>query len=98
MHEQLFWNKATTIDEPVNETVNDAVHEWWKVHEWLLVVTSVYSPALKHWIPGLFLFINGASAEHCKHHFFLLFRSIAFKAQQCKMPVEGHLFVGVKKF
>lgn len=100
MREQLYWNgeenEEITIKDPVNGTVNDAAHGWWINRNWLLMVTSVFCPALQRWVPGLFSFMNGASAEHFKFHFLHLINSIADEALLRGFTVEDQLFVGVR--
>lgn len=87
--------KDGSIDGPVNGTVNDAAHGWWKERTSLLMITSAYSPDLLCWVPGLFSYTNGASAQHFKYHFVGLFQSIAAEAEGRKILVEDHLFSGV---
>lgn len=87
--------KDGSIDGPVNGTVNDAAHGWWKQRTSLLMITSAYSPDLLCWVPGLFSYTNGASAQHFKYHFVGLFQSIAAEAEGRKILVKDHLFSGV---
>jgi hypothetical protein len=44
------------------------------------MITSAYSADLLCWVPGLFSYTNGASAQHFKYHFVGLFQSIAAEA------------------
>ena len=83
------------LDLPINGFVNDAAHGWWKEQNHLLMITSVYSPELACWIPGLMSFTNGASAEHFKWHFLALFESIAEEARCREMTICDELFAGV---
>ena len=83
------------LDLPINGFVNDAAHGWWKERNHLLMITSVYSPELACWIPGVMSFTNGASADHFKWHFLALFESIAEEARWCKMTIDDKLFAGV---
>jgi hypothetical protein len=64
-------------DEPVNGIVSDAAHGWWNTRTSLLVMSSVYSPILHCWVPILFSYTNGASADHYAIHFHALFDSIS---------------------
>jgi len=89
--------KNGSVEGPVNGTVNDAAHGWWKTRTSLLMITSAYSPDLLCWVPGLFSYTNGASAQHFKYHFVGLFQSIAMEAESRKIPVTDHLFAGVGK-
>jgi len=59
------------------------------------MITSVYSPELACWIPGLMSFTNGASADHFKWHFLALFESIAEEAESQIMIIKDDLFAGV---
>lgn len=72
--------KDGNVDGPLNGTVNDAAHGWWKERTSLLMITSAYSADLLCWVPGLFSYTNGASAQHFKYHFVGLFQSIAVEA------------------
>ena len=80
---------------PVNGFVNDAAHGWWHERNSLLVVTSVYCPELMCWVPGLFSYTNGASAEHYKIHFLALMQSIAHEAETRGLEVIDRFFAGV---
>jgi hypothetical protein len=60
------------------------------------MITSVYSPELACWIPGIMSFTNGASAEHFKWHFLALFESIAEEVGWREMTtINDELFAGV---
>lgn len=84
------------LDLPINGYVNDAAHGWWKERNHLLMITSVYSPELACWIPGIMSFTNGASAEHFKWHFLALFESIAEEVGWREMTtINDELFAGV---
>jgi hypothetical protein len=86
------------LDLPINGYVNDAAHGWWKERNHLLMNTSVYSPELTCWIPGIMSFTNGlgASAEHFKWHFLALFESIAEEVGWQEMTtINDELFAGV---
>ena len=83
------------LDQPINGLVNDAAHGWWKERNYLLMITSVYSPELACWIPGLMSFTNGSSADHFKWHFLALFESIAEEAESREMAICDELFAGV---
>ena len=83
------------LDLPINGFVNDAAHGWWKERNHLLMITSVYSPELACWIPGLMSFTNGATADHFKWHFLALFESIAEEVGCQKIIINDELFAGV---
>ena len=83
------------LDESLNGLVSDAAHGWWRQRTSLLVITSAYSPQLLAWAPGVFLYTNGASAEHYKYHFLVLFQSIAHEAQRQGIKVVDKMFAGV---
>ena len=80
---------------PVNGFVNDAAHGWWRERNSLLVVTSVYCPELMCWVPGLFSYTNGASAEHHKIHFLALRQGIAHEAETQALEIIDRFFAGV---
>ena len=83
------------LDLPINGFVNDAAHGWWKERNHLLMITSVYSPELACWIPGLMSFTNGATADHFKWHFHALFESIAEEVGCQNIIINDELFAGV---
>jgi len=83
------------LDSPVNGLVNDAAHGWWKERNSLLMVTSAYSPDLRCWVPGLFSYTNGASANHYTHHFTTLLKTMALEAERRGIEVVDELFAGV---
>jgi len=83
------------VDSSVNGLVNDAAHGWWKEKNSLLMITSVYSPELSCWIPGLMSYTNGASSTHFKRHFLALFEGMAAEAAARAMVVDDELFAGV---
>ncbi|KAF9522542.1 hypothetical protein CPB83DRAFT_917241, partial [Crepidotus variabilis] len=87
-----------TLDEPINGLVNDAAHGFWKERNSLLMITSVYCPELFCWVPGLMSFTNGASTNHFKYHFMVLFERMAFEAEEQDIPVTDELFAGVMDF
>ena len=93
MQSNLF--KEFMLDGPVNSTINDTAHGWWKEHNSLLMITSAYSPLLFHWVPGVISYMNGASAEHFKYHFIAVFQSIACEADERKIPLDDAIFAGV---
>ncbi len=65
----------------VNGLVSDGAHGFWKERNNILIVSSAYSPVLHCWVPVLFTYSNGASAEHFEWHFFALFKSIGARAK-----------------
>jgi len=81
--------------DPVNGLVSDAAHGWWKLSSSLLVISSTYSPLLCCWVPGLFSYMNGASAEHYKCHFVVLFISIASEIKSSDVAVLDQMFAMV---
>ena len=83
------------VDDAVNGLVNDAAHSWWKEANSLLMITSVYSPDLNCWVPGLLSYTNGATANHFAHHFRALFESIATESERRGIEVVDRLFAGV---
>jgi hypothetical protein len=84
------------LDSPVNGLVNDAAHGWWSERNSLLMVTSAYSPDLHCWVPGLFSYTNGASANHYTHHFSTLMNTMALEAERRGVEVADGLFAGVR--
>ncbi|EPQ59873.1 hypothetical protein GLOTRDRAFT_24197, partial [Gloeophyllum trabeum ATCC 11539] len=72
--------REAVLNEPVNGLVSDAAHKFWKDRDSILIVTSTFSEELLRWVPVMFSYSNGQSAEHYKCHFLALFLSIA---KQC---------------
>jgi len=87
--------KDSRMDGPVNGLVNDAAHGWWKERNSLLMITSAYSPTLFRWVPGVFSYTNGASAEHFKYHFISVFQSMAHDAEERGIQLADWMFAGV---
>ncbi|KAF8185384.1 hypothetical protein BJ912DRAFT_852761, partial [Pholiota molesta] len=96
MRQQLF--KENLLEGPINGMVNDGAHGWWRDCGAILMVTSSYCPLLNCWIPGVFSYTNGASAEHFKHHFRAVFQSIAEEAKARSIEVVDRFFAGVMDF
>lgn len=92
MRKQLLKDKALGEN---NGMVNDAAHGWWKDRNALLIITSTYCPELFCWVPGVFSYSNGASAEHYKYHFRAVFKSISQEAKERSIPISDSLFAGV---
>ena len=88
--------KDDFFDQPVNGTVNDAAHGWWKGHNQLLMVTSMFCPEMMMWVPGLISYTDGSTAQHFKHHFYTLFKSVADEAERRGRKVDDTLFIGVR--
>ncbi|KAI0683118.1 hypothetical protein BC835DRAFT_1311235 [Cytidiella melzeri] len=84
--------------DPVEGIVSDAAHGFWREKNHLLIVSSIYSPLLNCWVPGVLSFSNGATAEHYQHHFRALFKSIAQQAEKRNIELQFHHFSGVIDF
>jgi hypothetical protein len=87
--------KDSILEGSVNGLATDAAHGFWLVRNSLLIVTSCYGPDLLCWVPGVFSYSNGASAEHYKIHFLALLQSIAREAEIRKIPITDEMFAGV---
>jgi len=83
------------LESPVNGLVNDAAHGWWREQNSLLMITSAYSSELRCWVPGLFSYTNGATANHYAHHFMALMESMALEAARRGIEVTDDIFAGV---
>ncbi|TFK35257.1 hypothetical protein BDQ12DRAFT_668748 [Crucibulum laeve] len=83
MRSQLI--KDYILDEPVNGLVSDAAHGWWR-------------DELLCWVPGVFSYSNGASAEHYKYHFLAVFYSMASEASDRQFEIFDRMFAGVVDF
>jgi hypothetical protein len=90
--------KERLLEGPINGLVSNAAHGWWKERTSLLVVSSTYCPDLLCWVPGVFSYTNGASAEHFKYHFLGVIQSIAREAELKKHPITDGLFSGVNYY
>jgi len=93
MRSQLIKNDV--LDGPINGLLSDAAHGWWANRKWLLVMTSVYCPDTRCWVPGLMSYSNGATGTHYMHHFLTLIHTIAYEASNRGIEVNDLLFVGV---
>lgn len=82
-------------DEPVNGIVSDAAHGYWREGNSLLIISSTYSPLLNAWVPGVFSYSNGASAQHYALHFFALFMTIDNAAKRRGTDLVDRFFAGV---
>jgi hypothetical protein len=76
---QTPWMRQQSVQfdehsEPVNGFVTDAAHKFFK--DGYLFVNSIYSSVLRCWIPILFSYSNGASAEHYERHHRCLFEQM----------------------
>jgi hypothetical protein len=87
--------KDDILTGALNGLVSDAAHGWWRERTSLLVITSTYCPQISAWVPGIFLYTNGASAEHYKYHFLALFQSMAREAETRQLEVVDRMFAGV---
>jgi hypothetical protein len=87
--------KNGILEGPVNGLISDAAHGFWLNRNSILIVTSSHSPQLFCWVPTIFTYSNGSSAEHYKLHFLALFQSIAHEAEREHVSVTDELFAGV---
>jgi len=87
--------KNGVLEGPVNGLLSDAAHGFWSDRNALLIITSCHSPLLFCWVPGIFSYSNGSSAEHYKLHFLALFQSIAREAGNRGVEVKDDMFAGV---
>ncbi|KAL0575318.1 hypothetical protein V5O48_006647 [Marasmius crinis-equi] len=56
--------------------VSDAAQKWFADRSSCLITTSVYSPDIQRWVPGIYSYANGETAIHYEYHFLALMRSI----------------------
>lgn len=87
--------KEGVLDGPVNGLVSDATHSFFKDREAKLVISSIYSPDLACWVPGIFSYTNGLTIQHYKYHFAALFQSIANEARLRSIEITDEMFAGV---
>jgi hypothetical protein len=87
--------KNGILEGPVNGLISDAAHGFWQNRTSILIVTSCHSPHLFCWVPVIFTYSNGSSAEHYKLHFLALLQSVAHEAEKEKVVVTDELFAGV---
>lgn len=88
--------KPTRLEGPVNGQVSDAAHGWWRERTSLLVISSCYCPELLCWVPGIFSYTNGASAEHYTYHFLALFQSIDRECLARGIELTDEMLAGVR--
>ncbi|KAJ3897067.1 hypothetical protein F5879DRAFT_780036, partial [Lentinula edodes] len=84
--------------EPVNGIVSDAAHGFWRERNSLLITSSIYEAELHCWVPGLFSYSDGASAEHYMHHFLVLMLSIAHECEANDTIIADRHFAGIIDF
>ncbi|KAF9006826.1 hypothetical protein BDZ89DRAFT_893388, partial [Hymenopellis radicata] len=96
MRKQLV--KELIETEAVNGLVSDGAHGWWRERNDILIVSSAYSPRLHCWVPGIFSYSNGASAEHFQWHFYALFKSMDKHAKVEDLLLELRHFATVMDF
>jgi hypothetical protein len=82
----------TVLNEAVNGIITDAAHGYWRMNNWLLIISSVYSRFLCSWTPVLFTVANGGTIEHYRIHFLALFKSLAEECENRGQPVTDNLF------
>ncbi|KIM72100.1 hypothetical protein PILCRDRAFT_16455 [Piloderma croceum F 1598] len=90
--------KNGILEGAANGLISDAAHRFWLNHNSILIVTSCHSPQLFCWVPVIFTYSNGSSAEHYKLHFLALLQSICHEAEKREVPITDDLFAGVVDF
>ena len=78
--------------------VTDAAHGFWKDKSWVLMITSVFSPVLKRWMPILMSFMDGGLTEYYQIHFITTFQTIASQALQKGINIKDTMFVIVRSY
>lgn len=96
----MTWQLAQDIilSEPVNGFITDAAHNYWKMSDALLIVTSVYSQHLHQWIPVLFSYANGGTEDHYQLHFITLFNSLDAECKRQGRQISNEMFASVMDF
>jgi hypothetical protein len=77
---------------PVEGLLTDGAHKFWSAPNAILITTTVFSPRLGRWVPGMFSFADGATAEHYKYHFLAVFQSIVEACIAKDVKVEDSMF------
>ncbi|KAF9060861.1 hypothetical protein BDP27DRAFT_1429567 [Rhodocollybia butyracea] len=100
---QTPWMRSQALgdlsnDEPVNGLVSDAAHKYWESPDGKLIVTSIFSPLILKWVPVLFTYSDGTTADHYEYHFLFLIRSIVQGAMHRGVNIEEALFAMVVDF
>ncbi len=90
--------KEGILDGPVNGLVTDATHSFFKDREAKLVISSIYSPDLACWVPGIFSYTNGSTIQHYKYHFLALFQSIEHESSLRGIEITDEMFAGVRTY
>jgi hypothetical protein len=90
--------KDTVLHEPVNGLVSDAAHGYWRMSNWLLIISYVYSHELHAWNPTIFSVTDGGTKEHYHIHFLALFTSLAKECEQHGEKIIDRLFAVVMDF
>ncbi|KAI4517633.1 hypothetical protein K525DRAFT_210448 [Schizophyllum commune Loenen D] len=67
-------------EKGVQGIVTDAAHKFWKERHCLLIISSVYSVALRRWVPGLMTYANGATSLHYTYHYLTLLETMQLES------------------
>ena len=97
---QTHWMRSQALgnlsfDDPVNGLLSDASHKYWKSPDEKLIVTTIFSPLMLRWVPVLFTYSDGTTADHYKFHFLILIRSIAEEAKAQNVALNDKLLAMV---
>ncbi|KAJ6517320.1 hypothetical protein C8R47DRAFT_960555, partial [Mycena vitilis] len=98
MASRLIKSVPTPDNDAVGGLVSDAAHGFWRVHNSLLIITSIYEPLhLKCWVPVLISYSNGGTEQHYQAHFFELFLSFARECERLGIALTDEMFANVSR-
>ncbi|KIK56290.1 hypothetical protein GYMLUDRAFT_248037 [Collybiopsis luxurians FD-317 M1] len=86
------------VEDPLHGILSDAPHKYWEDPNGHLIVSSIFSPLLVKWVPVLFTYANGATADHYQYHFLILIQRVAQTAIEWGLEINDDIFAGVVDF
>ena len=97
---QTEWMRSQSLgdlsfDGPLNGLLSDAAHKYWESPDGKLIVTSIFNKLMLKWVPVLFTYSDGTTADHYEYHFLILIKSIVREAQEKKIDITDEIFAMV---
>lgn len=97
---QTEWMRQQSLGDlsfngPQNGLLSDAAHKYWESPDGKLIVTSIFNVLMLKWVPVLFTYSDGTTADHYEYHFLILIKSIVKEAKERNVDVTDELFAMV---
>ncbi|KAL0569338.1 hypothetical protein V5O48_012626 [Marasmius crinis-equi] len=86
---------ASKNEDGLSGLVSDAAQKWFRIWSSCLITTSVYSPVLSVWVPGVYSYANGETRVHYQYHFTGVFRTIVSGKQALGEEIKDSDFAGI---